>query len=93
MSRQRRIRYGVDQDTGLVCSELMGSSEKENIAFPVLDFAGMTHKNGYEIKYFLEKMSPFHVHPHCHIVWTRKIPVEIKNKHREFWGMKPLKTS
>ena len=23
--------------------------------------------------------------------WTRKIPVEIKNIHRKFWGFAPLK--
>jgi hypothetical protein len=25
------------------------------------------------------------------LTWTKKIPTEIKNNHRQFWGMNPLK--
>jgi hypothetical protein len=86
------IQYGIERDTGLVYSQV-GSE----CAGPVLDFAAIGQGgDGYEpgdfngpTRYTLEKMPLRDVYPYCR--WTKKIPVKIKNRHREFWGFKPLK--
>ena len=89
MARNRTIQYGIDQDTGLVCSHVLGK-----YAFPVLDFAGMTPENGFKTVYNLEHLDNIN---HARIVWTKGfrkgmvIPVELKNRHRTYWNMKPLK--
>jgi hypothetical protein len=88
----RTIQYGVEQDTGLVYSRV-GSEA----AGPVLDFAAIGQGgDGYEPgNYYgpnrvtIEKMPLRDVYPY--VTWTKKIPVQIKNLHREFWGFKPLK--
>jgi len=87
MSRQRRISYMVDKETGYVYSRV--ASE---VAIPVIDFAGMSSKDNFAIKANLEKFNVLDV---CRsllsTVGTRKIPIEIKNEHRKFWGMSLLK--
>jgi hypothetical protein len=83
MARNRTIQYGIDQDTGLVCSHVLGE-----FAFPVLDFEGMKPENGFKAVYNLERLK--HIQG-ARIVWTKKIPVDIKNRHRKYWNMKPLK--
>ena len=88
----RVITYGIEKETGLVYSRV-GSE----CAGPVLDFEAIgTGGDGFEpgdfngpTRYHLEKMSVYAVYPYC--TWTKKIPVKIKNLHREFWGFKPLK--
>lgn len=88
----RVITYGVERDTGLVYSRV-----DSECAGPVLDFEAIGQGgDGYEpgdfrgpMNYKLEKMSVYDVYPYCR--WTKKIPVAVKNLHREFWGFKPLK--
>ena len=94
MSRNRRLRYGIDSE-GSIISELMGGyNDREEadhrIAWPVLDFEHMKPENGFEIIYNLEKMNPYDCLPYSDVTWTRKIPIEVKNIHREFWGLKSL---
>jgi hypothetical protein len=85
MSRQRRITYMINPQ-GVVYSRV-----DDEVAIPVLDFEGMKPENKYEMNYNLEKFKVIKVAGELgHCVGTRKIPVEVKNKHREFWGMKPL---
>ena len=51
----------------------------------------MTPENKYKMQFNLEKENVLSVaYSMRFITWTRKIPIEIKNYHREFWGMKPL---
>jgi hypothetical protein len=86
--RQNRIRYMVSQENGMVYSR-MGSE----IAIPVLDWDGMKPENGFQTKYHLEKFDAVAVASDIYpVIKTRKIPVEIKNYHRRFWGMKELPT-
>lgn len=62
------------------------------VAIPVLDFERMKPENGYATNYNLEKFDVIKVAREINqCKGTRKIPVEIKNEHRKFWGMKPLK--
>lgn len=84
--RNRTIQYGICQDTGLVISRI-----NSEVAIPILDFEGMTPENNFETDYSLIKDSVFKVLPFMTIKWTRKIDQNIKNSHREFWGMKKLK--
>lgn len=83
----KTIKYGIDSDTGLVWSRV-GSE----IAIPVLQFDKMTHQNNFQTIYELEKMDVIEVAGQAYnsVKWTRKIPVELKNRHRKFWGMKKL---
>ena len=81
------IRYGIDRETGLVWSR-MGSM----VALPVLQYDQMGPADNFQTKYALEKMDVMEVVGHSYnaVRWTRKIPSQIKNLHREFWGFKPL---
>ena len=83
----KTIKYGIDRDTGLVWSRV-GSE----VAIPVLQFNKMTPGNNFQTIYELEKMDVIEVAGASYnsVEWTRKIPVELKNKHRKFWGMKKL---
>lgn len=84
----RTIQYGVDQNTGLVWSRV-GSM----IALPVLQFDQMVPDDNYTTKYELEIFDVIQLVGSAYnaVKWTRKIPLRLKNLHREFWGMKPLK--
>ena len=98
----RIILYGIEKDTGLVYSRVPSEPAKAQCAGPVLDYAaigqGGTGDDGIEyapgdfngpVRYHLEKMPLYDVYRHC--TWTKKIPVELKNRHREFWGFPKLK--
>lgn len=81
----RTITYGV-LDDGLVVSRV-----DNQYAIPVLDWDHMTPDNSFEIRYQLEKGPITDLAPMWdYIKWTRKIPKTLKNKHRAFWGFKPL---
>ena len=85
MKRLTTIQYAWDEDTGQVWSRV-----DDKVAVPVLDFEGMTPENGWDMKWPLQKMSIFDTIG-SRLVWTRKIPLAIKNMHRKFWGMSELK--
>lgn len=82
----KTIKYMIDED-GEIYSRV-GSE----VAIPVLDWEGMKPENAYKIRYNLEKFSVYELRGFT-LTHTRKIPLKIKNRHRKFWGMKPLKTS
>jgi hypothetical protein len=92
----RIIQYGINED-GLVYSRVGGE-----VAVPVLDFAAIGQGgDGYAAgdfrgptRYALEKCPVYEIRgEYPSIRWTRKIPVAVKNLHREFWGFTPLKDS
>ena len=86
MSRYKTITYMISPD-GHIYSRV-GSQ----IAIPVLDFAGMKPENNYVTNYSLEKFEALSCASDINnSIHTRKIPVEMKNLHRKFWGMKPIK--
>ena len=83
----RTIQYAIDKETGLTVSR-RGSQ----IAIPILEYSNMIGQNHYQTTYILETCGIFSFGEEFNrFAWTRKIPVEIKNIHRKFWGMKPLK--
>lgn len=90
----RVITYCVDKASGLV-----GSRVGDELAFPILQFdkIGMGGKgfqpgdfNGPMI-YELERDNVFAYRQNWRSLrWTKKIPKRLKNRHRKFWGFKPL---
>ena len=85
----RIITYGINKNDGLVISRV-GSE----IAIPVLDFEKIG-KNGdftTPAEYHLETFPVLSLgREYSRYRWTKKVPVRLKNRHRKFWGMKPLK--
>ena len=81
------ITYAEDMDTGLVISRV-GSE----LAWPILQYQEMAPENSFAPSYELEKIALMAVaREWSRLRWTREIPSSIKNLHREFWGMKPLR--
>lgn len=85
--RNNGISYAIDLDTGLVVSRV-GSE----YAWPILDFEGMKPENNFEMIYNLEKIGVYEAIG-SRLNHTRKLPLDVKNFHRRFWGMKEIKDS
>ncbi len=82
------ITYAINKDDGMVYSRV-GSE----IAYPVLQFDKIGQGGDFTgpIEYQLEKSSVFSLAGEwSQLRFTKKIPADIKNRHRAFWGMKPL---
>jgi hypothetical protein len=79
------ITYAIDLETGLVWSRF----NHGQLAIPVLDFAGMKPENNWEMNFDLQKFNSTSMIG-ANLKWTKKIPIEIKNLHRQFWGMPKL---
>jgi hypothetical protein len=83
----RIITYCIDHSSGIVYSRV-GS----DLAVPMLDWNGMTPENNFAANYNLERVSIYAVGSAWDMLkWTKKIPIKLKNRHRQFWGMKSLK--
>ena len=84
---RKTLTYAIDVHSGQIISRI-GSE----VAIPVLDYEDMTPENNFIAGSTLTKFPVFAiVNVWDNFEWTRKIPAEIKNIHRQFWGMKPLK--
>lgn len=83
----RIITYAVNLDDGLVTSRV-----GHQVAVPVLDFEAIGADGDYTkpLTYTLEKFSVHDWQPWGDYRWTKKIPVELKNLHRAYWGFPPL---
>lgn len=82
-----RITYAIDRE-GLVYSRV-----DSEIACPILQFDKIGQGGDFTgpLEYKLEKSSIFSLAGEWDSLrWTKKIPVEIKNLHRAFWGMRKL---
>ena len=100
MSNLRTITFAVHRDNGLVISRV-----GNELAWPVLDFPaigmGGIGDDGVEYepgdfqgptRHYLDKFPFSQVGgEYRHLKWTKKIPLYLKNRHREFWGMKPVR--
>jgi hypothetical protein len=89
MANNRIITYAINQDDGIVVSRV-GSE----IAWPVLQYEKLGEGGDFTkpAEYALEKMPVTSVDGRTWqgLKWTKKIPVELKNRHREFWGFPKL---
>lgn len=92
----RNIQYAFHRDDGSVISRV-GSE----VAWPVLDFMAIGRGGGgFEPGNFHGPMNYNLARKSVHgigrewdrLVWTKYVPTQLKNLHREFWGMKPLPT-
>jgi hypothetical protein len=85
----KHITYGLDHDCGVI------SRCGDEIACEVILFDQIGKKGDFRgpIPTRLEKM-PLHSLAHGQygrIHWTKHLPIENKNPHRQLWGLKPLK--
>ncbi len=87
-TRMRVIMYGIDE-RGQVWSRV-----GDQVMAPFLDYEKIGEGGDFTapLTYHYERL----LVPECasslaELRWTKKIPVEIKNKHRAMWGFKPLK--
>jgi hypothetical protein len=84
----KTVRYAYNRDDGIVISKV-GSE----VAVPVLDYDGIGKDGDFTkaVEYSLERFSVYALgREYPRYVWTRNIPLKLKNKHRAFWGFKPL---
>lgn len=87
----RCITYAVEEETGLVYSRVGAE-----IAVPVLQYERIGKGGDFTapLEYELEKFGVSELRGEWNTLrWTRKIPVALKNKHREFWGMAALEVT
>ena len=85
----KTITYGVHRDTGLVISRV-----DSEIAYPILKWDDMKPENGFMQVYGLETTDVFALSGEWHEWrWTKKIPLELKNIHRQHWGLPKLKAA
>lgn len=86
----KRITYAVHQFDGIVISRV-----GNELAWPILDYQAIGEGGDFTkpFKYNLEKMPVLRTSTYdwSRLHWTKKIPVPLKNLHRAFWGMPPLK--
>jgi hypothetical protein len=84
----RIITFAVSEDDGMVYSRV-----GNEVAYPVLQWEKIGEGGDYTqpLEYELEKSSVFSLVDYWpRLKWTRKIPTELKNRHRAFLGMKEL---
>ena len=87
----KHISYAVDLRNGLVHSRV-----NDEIAYPVLVFLSLPKDGSFNkpFDYHLDKCNVHHfVGEWRYLKWTKRIPIEIKNQHRIFWGFKQLKVN
>jgi len=82
------ITYAIDIEIGLVISRV-----GNEVAIPILrDGLTLPLKNFELSNYTLKKIDVLLLLSKKYSYrWTEEIPTDIKNTHRKFWGMKPLK--
>lgn len=84
----KRIKYAIDTETGLTWSRI-----GDRVAIPVIDTSNGIDLKSDDTEYVLEKFNAKIVDDSdlFKLDWKVKLPLSLKNYHREFWGMKPLK--
>ena len=96
----RHLTFAV-MDDGLVLSQVIPTpADGLCVACPVLEYDRIgkdaegndTGNFTGPLTYHLEAM-PISVLYGRKDWWTKKVPLAVKNEHRAFWGMKPLKPS
>jgi hypothetical protein len=88
------ITYAVDLQTGQWWSRVEGhtTAGKQKVALPVLDYEAIGVGGDFTkpLTFHLEAMG-IEALLHADLRWTRKASVAVKNMHRAFWGMPPLR--
>ena len=81
------IQYAVDRDSGGVVSQV-GSE----YAWPILDYEAIGQGGDFTgpMQYNLEKIDRYRA-GRVYLHFTKRVPTEVKNIHRAFWGMPAVK--
>lgn len=86
---QTHLQYAIHREDGSIISR-----RGDELAWPILDYEAIGQDGNYNapLKYDLNKIGVHTVggREWNLLVFTKFVPVEFKNKHREFWGLKPL---
>ena len=82
----KQLLFRIDLDTGLYYSVM--SDKHDRMLYPVLDFEHMSPENNFETKYDLDFVDNNETVP---VIGTKKVPLHIKNAHREKWGLPPVR--
>lgn len=98
------VTYAFDPENGTVLSRFTRHGNTVGFALPVLDFEaigkGGVGDDGEEypagdfngpIICRLEKFDRLDIGTWNRVKWTKKIPLNIKNEHRKFWGLENIK--
>ena len=84
--KRRTIQYYVEEDSGLVVSRV-----GNGFGWPILQYEKIGEGGDFTgpLEYSLEAVSLGSLlgDRTLRLRGTRKVPVGIKNRHREFWGM------
>lgn len=83
------ITYAVDRDSGEVVSHF-----GDAYAWPILDYEAIGKDGDYNapFEYNLAKLDQRTVgRGAAYLYWTKRIPTEVKNLHRAFWGLPAVK--
>jgi len=88
------ITYALDRDTGLFWSRVENhpTAGNQKIAVPILDYEAIGAGGDFTqpLTYNLERMG-IEALIHARLKWTRKAPSVVKDMHRAFWGLPPLR--
>jgi hypothetical protein len=86
----RIITYAINREDDIVWSRV-----GDEVAVPVLQYEKLWQDGDFTkpFEYELEKFSVSTIvgYDWRSLQWTKKIPTELKNRHRAFWGFPPLK--
>lgn len=91
MSNLNTITYAIHREEGYVVSRV-----GREMLWPILEYEKIGQDGDFTkpLEYRWEKIPlPGPSYDWQMLEWTKKIPVSIKNFHREKWGMKPLKVT
>lgn len=82
-----QLQYFYNVNEGLWGAKL----RRRGLSYPVLQYAEGTPENNFSMPLKLEDIGEsYPIDGEAH---TKKAPVYVKNAHREFWGLKPLRIS
>jgi hypothetical protein len=84
------ITYAYDRE----CSYSWIARYGDEVAATILDFASGTPENGFAMGLKVERCGT--IMDLCfsyqgRLVWTKKIPLELKNEFRKAFGLRPVK--
>jgi hypothetical protein len=83
-----KIQYAIHRQEGHVISRV-----GNELAWPILDYEAIGQGGNYNkpLQYNLEKVPLHSIGKEWQLLtWTRYVPTEVKNHHRQFWGMKAI---
>lgn len=84
-----RITFAIDRASGEVVSHV-----GNEYAWPILDYEAIGQDGDYTapLEYKLKRIDQFGAIMGAEsLYWTKRIPTEIKNLHRAYWGMPAVK--